>query len=93
MNFGPQKSDYKAALDELLTPLAKLEKQVRDCMVPLERMRRLRFKSPAYEKEVAAAIRSAAAQLEPFFDRYNLAGIAKRFRQHEAVATAAAKEE
>jgi hypothetical protein len=93
MILGPQKSEYRAAVEELLAPLAKLERELRDCMTPLERMRRFRFKAPAYEKEVAAHIRDAAAALAPHLVRLTLTGVAERFRQLEAAATAAAKEE
>ena len=54
LSFAPQKTEYRAAIDELLVPFAKLETQVRNCMISLERMKRFRFKSQSKENEVAA---------------------------------------
>jgi hypothetical protein len=92
MISGPPKSEYCVAIEELLAPLAKIEKQLRDCVAPLERMKRFRFRSQVYEKEVAKYLQEAAAELAPFLEKYNLTGVAEQIRQHEAAATAAAKE-
>jgi hypothetical protein len=92
MIFGPIKSDYRVALDELLAPFERLEREVRDCIVPLERMRRLRFNSQTREKKVATHIREAAAGLAPLFARCTLTGLAEQFRRLEAAAASAAKE-
>jgi hypothetical protein len=93
MVLAPPKSEYRTAVEEILDPLMKLEKQVRDCIVPLERMKRFRFKSQAKEKEVAAHIREGVAKLAPLIAKCNFDGLTEWCRQTEAAATAIAKEE
>jgi hypothetical protein len=93
MVFAPPKSEYRTAVKEILDPLMKLEKQVRDCIVPLERMMRFRFRSQAKEKEAATYIGEGAAKLAPLIAKSNLDGLADWSRQTEAATTAVAKEE
>jgi hypothetical protein len=93
MGVGPPTSEYRAAVEELLAPLAKLERQVRECALSLERMKRFRFKSQSKEKAVAAYIREGAAKMAPLLSGCNLDGLAEWLGQMEVAATAAAKEE
>jgi len=73
MILGPQKSEYRAAVEELLAPFERLEREVRDCIVLLERMRRVRFKSQIVDRNRHTNPRSCggagAAFREINFDR------------------------
>jgi hypothetical protein len=79
LSFAPQKTEYRAAIDEL-------ETQVGNCMISLERMKRFRFKSQSKENEVAAYIYEGAAKLAPLIAKCNLDGAVEWFRQIEAAA-------
>ncbi|MGD0290096.1 MAG: hypothetical protein ABSC63_10640 [Candidatus Binataceae bacterium] len=86
------KSEYVLAVEELLALMEKVEQPIRDSIATLERMRRLRFRSPIREREAAAQVREAIEVLAPFAKKYNLSDIAAQFRRSEEIARAAAKE-
>jgi hypothetical protein len=96
MEFGvKRKSEYQAAVASLLALVEAADKPFRESIATLERMGKLRFKSPANERNCTASIRQAVSALTPVIEQFKGAAnaVAARYREMGELAAAAAEED